>query len=212
MSKNVAKKANSSPKYKVTRRLMTTIWDTPKDTFSIRNTKPGQHGSSSGFRMSDYGVHLKEKQKLKAHYAKIKEYQMKTTFEQARKMKGNIAQNFISLLERKLYVVVYRLNFAPTIFAARQLVSHKHVLVNGKTVNIGSYLLKKGDKISLSDKAQNFKFCIDSITNSPRAVPEYLQLDKKNKEGTLISEEYDVSSVPFPFSLDMNLVVEFYSR
>jgi small subunit ribosomal protein S4 len=212
MSKNVAKKVKSSSKYKVTRRLMTTIWDTPKDTFSIRNTKPGQHGSSSGFRMSDYGVHLKEKQKLKAHYGKLREQHMKIAFEKAGKMKGNVAENFISLLERKLFVVVYRLNFAPTIFGARQLVSHKHILVNGKAVNIASYLLSKDDKISLSEKAQNFKFCVDNISNAVRPIPEYLQLDKKNKEGTLISEQLDVSAVPFPFALDMNLIVEFYSR
>ena len=214
MSNDVSTKNSRIPssKYKVSRRLMTNIWGHAKDAFEKRKTKPGQHGASSGFRVSDYGVHLKEKQKLKAHYGRIKEKQIRTMMKKAKKQKGNLANNFISLFERKLYVVVYRLNFAPTIFAARQLVSHKHVLVNGKVVNIATYTLSESDKITLSNQASNFSICKDSIKNLSRSIPSYLALDKNSKEGSVVSSNISLDDVPYPFELDMGLVVEFYSR
>lgn len=198
-------------KYKVCRRLMTSIWGNAKDPFNTRNTKPGQHGSSSFSRVSDYGLHLIEKQKIKAHYDRTTERQMKNAFKKAVKMKGNSEENFISLLERRLYVLVYRLGFVPTIFAARQFVSHKHITLNGKVVNVPSCLIKMNDKIGLTQSAKNIKLCSDSLSNDS-VIPEYLQFDKKNKEGRLTTENIGVADVPFPFKIDMGLVVEFYSK
>lgn len=212
MSSSSKKSRIPSSKYKVSRRLMTSIWGSPKDSFLKKNTRPGQHKSSPRMATSDWGMHLQEKQKLKAHYGRITETQLRNLFDRARKMKGNTAENFINLLERKLYIAVYRLNFAPSIFAARQLVSHKHVLVNGKVVNIATFELSEGDKISLTEKAKSFQFCTDAIKNTIRTVPGYLSLDTQKKEGVLVSSKFSLDQAPFPFELDMGLVVEFYSR
>jgi len=204
---NVAKS-----KYKVSRRLMTSIWGDAKDPVHRKNYRPGQHGATTRVRASSYGLHLKAKQTIKAHYGRIKEHQLKAVFTLAKKMKGNTADNFISLLERRLDMVVYRLNLAPTIFAARQLVSHKHVMVNKKIVNIASFRVKNGDTVSLTDKTHALTLVSDSLTNMIRKVPDYMKLDIHTKTGCFIHDPASISDVPFPFDTQMQLVVEHYSR
>lgn len=199
-------------KYKASRKLLTDIWGRAKDSLKKRNYKPGQHGKRMYVVLSDYGIHFKEKQKVKAHYGRVSEKQIKRYFNKAKNSKGNTATNFFSSLERRLDVVVYRANLALTIFGARQLVSHKHIRVNDKMVNIASYSLNPNDVISLSDKASRFNFISDSLDNKERIVPDYIELDKKNKKAKLLNLVEDPSEVPFPFKLDFNLVIEYYSR
>jgi small subunit ribosomal protein S4 len=200
-------------KYKVSRRLGVSIWGDTKDPFlSSRNYKPGQHGANSRTSFSYYARRLNAKQKIKAHYGRITETQLRNTFELAKKTHGNSADNFISLLERRLDVVVYRLNFTSTIFAARQLVSHKHITVNGRVVNIGSYRVKPGDVVGLTSKAQEIKFISDSIAALTRSVPGYLKLEAKNKTGIFVRTPENVAEVPIPFEVDTDLIVEHYSR
>jgi small subunit ribosomal protein S4 len=200
-------------KYKVSRRLGVSIWGDAKDPFgSNRNYKPGQHGANSRASFSYYGRRLNAKQKIKAHYGRITETQLKNIFDLAKKTHGNAANNFISLLERRLDMVVYRLNFAPTIFTARQLVSHKHITVNEKVVNIGSYRVKDGDVIGLATKAQSIKTISDAIETLARSVPSYLKLDAKHKTGIFIRSPESLAEVPIPFEVDTDLIVEHYSR
>jgi small subunit ribosomal protein S4 len=199
-------------KYKVSRRLSTSIWGNAKDAFHKRNYRPGQHGTTSRTRVSDYSKHLDEKQKLKSHYGRVNERQFESVFKVAAKMKGNTAENFIGLLERRLDMAIYRLNLAPTIFSARQLVSHKHIEVNNKIVNIPSFKLKNGDVISIKQQSKNIPLIIDSLKSMTRTVPGYLKLDSTRNAGTLISPPTSVSEVPLPFEIDMRLIVEYYSR
>jgi len=149
-------------KFKVSRRLGCSIWGNDKDPVIKRNYKPGQHSSATR-SYSDYGSHLMSKQKLKAHYGRISEKQFKNMFKLAFKKSGNTGENFVGLLESRLDVAVYRMGFAGSIFAARQLVSHKHVLVNGKKVNIPSYTLSENDVVSLCDKSKELPIVVHSI-------------------------------------------------
>ncbi len=200
-------------KYKVSRRLGVSIWGDAKDPFlSSRNYKPGQHGANARTSFSYYGRRLSAKQKIKAHYGRITETQLRNTFELAKKTHGNAADNFISLLERRLDVVVYRLNIAPTIFTARQLVSHKHITVNSKVVNIGSYRVKPGDIIGLTSKSQEMKCISDSLEMMARQIPGYLKMDAKNKIGVFVRTPENFAEVPIPFQVDTDLIIEHYSR
>ena len=199
-------------KYKVSRKLRSAVWDTPKDPYKKRNYGPGQHGSAKHAKSSDYGIHLKAKQLLRAHYGWISEKQFSNTFAKAAKMKGNTAINFVCLLERRLSTIVYRLNFAPTVFAARQLVSHKHIAVNGRTINIGSYLVKAGDVVSVRESSKEIPLITQSVAKVLRPVPDYLSLEPTALKGTLVKLPEDISSIPYPFVPDVNMVVEYYSR
>lgn len=135
-----------SSKYKASRRLGVSIWGNSKDPFNKKNYRPGQHGlNPTAGKPSDYGMHLHAKQRIKAHYGRINERQFRNLFTLAQKMKGNTGENFIGLLESRLDTIVYRMNFAASIFAARQLVTHGHILLNGKKVNIPSMRLKEGE-------------------------------------------------------------------
>ena len=199
-------------KYKLSRKLGTIIWDDSKDTFSKRNYKPGQHGPTNKTKLSDYGLHLQAKQRLKAHYGcgRITERQFHNLFLLARKKTGNTENNFIGLLESRLDVMVYRLNIAPTIGAARQLVRHAHIIVNGKKINIPSYRAKINDVIAVKDKAQNIPVILESIARK-RHLPDYLKFDAEKMEGAL-TRMPTVEEVPLPFEPRVNLLVEFYSK
>lgn len=198
-------------KYKVSRKLGVSIWGTSKDSFNTRNYKPGQHGQNTSTKLSDYGLHLKAKQRLKAYYGRINERQFRNTFTLAQKMKGNTGENFISLLERRLDSVIYRMNLAPTIFSARQIVSHKHITLNGKRVNIPSQRLKDGDIIQLHDNATQIPLIVESVSKKDRTVPDYLSFDESSFSGKFIRSPV-ITDVPYPFEPDVHLVVEFYSR
>jgi small subunit ribosomal protein S4 len=199
-------------KYKVSRRLGKSIWGNAKDPYNSRNSRPGQHGDSkTRGSLSVFGSHLREKQSLKAHYGRISEKQFKNTFAIASKMKGNTAENFAFLLESRLDMTVYRMKLAPTIFCARQMVSHGHILVNGKVVNIPSQKLKVGDTIELKSSSKEVEIYASSIQSQDRTVPEYLSLDLKTNSGKYVRRPV-ISDIPYPFEVNFGSVVEFYSR
>src|SRR5690606_9837821 len=128
-------------KYKIDRRMGENLWGRPKSPVNRRDYGPGQHGQSRRGKVSDYGIHLRAKQKLKGYYGNITEKAFSRVYEAAERLKGDTSENLIGLLERRLDAVVYRMKFVPTVFASRQFVNHGHVLVNGKRVNIASYLV-----------------------------------------------------------------------
>lgn len=198
-------------KYKVSRRLGKSIWGDAKDPFNTKNYRPGQHGPTGRVKTSDYGTHLQAKQLVKTHYGRITEKQFRNTFALASKMKGNTAENFATLLEQRIDMVVYRLNLAPSIFAARQLVSHKHIKLNGKKVNIASLRLKEGDSVELKDSSKEIIICAEAAKKIERSIPAYLTLDADKMCGTFIRSPL-ISDIPYPFQPDFNKIVEFYSR
>lgn len=200
-----------SAKYKASRRLGVSIWGDNKDPFNKRNYRPGQHGQTTIVKNSDYGLHLKAKQRIKAHYGRINERQFRNTFALAQKMKGNTGENFIALLESRLDAVVYRMNIAASIFAARQLVTHGHIRVNGKKVNIPSYRLKVGDVINLKDSSAQLPVIIESVQKMSRTVPDYMEFDSNSMTGKF-NRLPIISDVPYPFEPEVHFVVELYSR
>lgn len=198
-------------KYKASRRLGVTIWGDGKDPFNKRNYKPGQHGTNTMIKVSDYGLHLRAKQRLKSHYGRINEKQFRKFFKEAVRRKGNTGENFVALLESRLDTAVYRLTLAPSIFSARQLVSHGHVLVNGKRVNIPSYILKIGDEVELKASSKQLPVVLESLAKGERRVPDYYGFDNESAKGKFLRLPI-TSDVPYPFEPDVHLVVEFYSK
>ncbi|MCZ6765005.1 MAG: 30S ribosomal protein S4, partial [Alphaproteobacteria bacterium] len=142
-----------SAKYKIDRRLGVNLWGRPKSPFNRREDPPGEHGRRRR-RASDYGNQLMAKQKLKGYYGNIGEKQFRRYYKEASRRRGDTGENLIEILERRLDAVVYRMKFVPTVFASRQIVGHGHVRVNGKRVNIPSYMVKDGDVIELREKAR----------------------------------------------------------
>ena len=206
----MSKRTNA--KYKISRRLGVNLWGREKDPYERRNFFSGQHGPSMQRRMpTEFGKQLKAKQMLKGYYGNITEKQFRNTFKKALKQKGDNGENFIALLESRLDAVIYRMNFVPTVFAARQFVNHKHILVNGKAVNIPSYSVKEGDVIEIKEASKQIPMVIESTENPEREIPEYLQVDLKAKKGTYIRKPA-FSEVPYPVQMEVNLVIEFYSR
>lgn len=201
----------ANAKHKLGRKFSANLWGNAKDTFAKHNSRPGQHGSAPKGRISDYGLQLRAKQRLKFSYGRIPEKQFLNTFKAAEKLKGNTKENFIALLESRLDTVVYRANFAPTPFAGRQLVSHKHVLVNGEIVNIPSYRLKIGDIVQVREKSRGVAMIMESLQNLVRDVPPYLALDKEAFSIKLVSKPL-FEEVPYASNIEPHLVTEFYSR
>lgn len=197
-------------KYKIDRRLGVNLWGRAKSPFNTRNYGPGQHGKQRS-KLSDYGVQLRAKQMLRGYYGNIGEKQFRKIYQEALRRRGDTSENLIELLERRLDAVIYRLKFASTVFAARQLVNHGHVRVNGKRVDIPSYLLKDGDEISIGDKMKGNANLIAATELSERNVPEYIEADHKDMKGRFIRAP-KLEDVPYPVRMEPNLVVEFYSR
>ncbi len=197
-------------KHKIDRRLACNLWGRPKSPFNTRQTGPGMHGARRG-KLSDYGQQLVAKQKLKGYYGSIGEKQFRRYYKEADRMKGDTGQNLIGLLERRLDAVVYRAQLVPTVFAARQFVSHKHVTVNGKVINIPSYLLKEGDVIEVREKGKTLPMVIQATQSPEREVPEYLDADHKALKVTFLRTP-KLEDVPYPVQMEPNLIVEFYSR
>jgi len=204
MSKRIA------AKHKIDRRLGVNLWGRPKSPLNKRDYRPGQHGQGR-HKPSDYGIQLLAKQRLRGYYGNIGERQFRRYYREAMRRKGDNGENLIRLLEQRLDAVVYRMMFVPTVFAARQLVSHGHVLVNGKRVNIASYRVREGDEISLCEKAKKIPAVIQAAELTEREVPEYVSVDQKEKKGTLIRFP-SLDEVPYPVQMEPNLVIEFYSR
>jgi len=200
-----------SSKHKIDRRLGLNLWGRPKSPFNRRPYGPGQHGQARKRKLSDFGVQLAAKQKLKKYYGDITEKQFLKIYQEASRKRGDTSQILIELLERRLDAVVFRLKFAPTVFAARQLVSHGHVMVNGKVVDRKSYQVKDGDEISLLQNSQNIPMIIQTLSSNERDVPEYLQLEISKCLGKFIRGP-QLTDVPYPVQMEPNLVVEFYSR
>ena len=200
-----------SSKHKIDRRLGLNLWGRPKSPFNRRPYGPGQHGQARKRKLSDFGVQLAAKQKLKKYYGDITEKQFLKIYQEASRKSGDTSQILIELLERRLDAVVFRLKFAPTVFAARQLVNHGHVMVNGKVVDKKSYQVKDGDEISLQQESQNIPMIIQTLSSNERDVPEYLQLEISKCLGKFIRGP-QLTDVPYPVQMEPNLVVEFYSR
>jgi small subunit ribosomal protein S4 len=197
-------------KNKISRRLGVDLWGNGKIS-TKKNYPPGQHGPSGmNRRKTDYGVHLNAKQQLKGYYANIKEGQFRKIYAEAKRIKGDASENLIGLLESRLDTVVYRANFVASMFAARQFVNHKHVTVNGSSVNIPSYRLKIGDVVEIKTASKELLIVLESIQNKARDVPDYLEVDFKKKSVTIKSVP-GLSDVPYPVVMEPNLIVEFYS-
>ncbi len=197
-------------KHKLDRHLGVNLWGRPKSPINKREYRPGQHGQRRT-KPSDYGVQLLAKQKLRGYYGNVGERQFHRYYEEAMRRKGNNAEILIQLLERRLDTVVYRMKFVATVFAARQLVSHGHVTVNGKRVNIPSYQVRDGDVIELRAKAKQLATVLASVELAERDVPDYMTVDTKEMKGTFVRAP-QMSDVPYPVQMEPNLVIEFYSR
>src|ERR1700741_886487 len=198
------------PKYKINRRLAVNLWGRPKSPLNRREYGPGQHGARRK-KPSDFGTQLAAKQTLKGYYGNISEKQFRKLYDEAVRRRGDTSENLIELLERRLDAVVYRLKFAPTPFAARQIVNHGHVRVNGKRLNIASYQVKDGDQLELSEKARQTTLYLEASKSGERDVPDYVEVDHDRGRGKFIRAP-KLADVPYPVTMEPNLVVEFYSR
>ena len=205
----MTKRLNS--KHKVDRRLKVNLWGRPKSPFNTRAYPPGQHGQTKSSKPSDYGIQLQAKQKLKCYYGNMNERQFRNMYKRAIMKKGDTAENLIGLLERRLDAVIYRSKLSNTIFSSRQLINHGHVRVNGKKVNISSYQVKEEDTIEIRDKSKQLALIDIALANKEREVPEYLQLDEKNKKVKFVRIP-KFEEVPYPVTMEPNLVIEYYSR
>ena len=198
-------------KHKIDRRMGENIWGRPKSPVNKREYGPGQHGQRRKGKMSDFGIQLKAKQKLKGYYANISERQFSKVYEEASRMKGDTSENLIGLLERRLDAIVYRAKFVPTMFAARQFVSHGHVKVNGRRVTIPSMRIKAGDALELTDKSKELAVVLEAVQLAERDVPDYVEVDHKAMTAKLIRVPA-LTDVPYPVQMEPNYVVEYYSR
>ncbi len=201
----------NAAKYKIDRRLGENIWGRPKSPVNKREYGPGEHGQRRRSKLSDFGVQLRAKQKLKGYYGNISEKKFRRIYAEAMRMRGDTSQNLIGLLESRLDAIVYRAKFVPTVFAARQFINHGHVKVNGRRVNIASYRCKVGDVIEVQDKAKQMAMVLEASDLSERDVPDYIDVDH-NKMVATYSRVPEFADVPYPVMMEPNLVIEFYSR
>ena len=161
--------------------------------------------------MSDFGLQLRAKQKLKGHYGDLTEKQFRRIYAEAERQRGDTGEALIGLLERRLDAVVYRAKFVPTVFAARQFVNHGHVEVNGKRVNIPSYRVKEGDVISLRSKAKDMVLVLEAIQSAERDTPDYIDVDHSKMTATFVRTP-SLGDVPYAVMMEPNLVVEYYAK
>ena len=199
-----------SAKYKIDRRMGENIWGRPKSPINARSYGPGQHGQRRKSKVSDFGLQLRAKQKLKGYYGNLTEKQFSRTYAEAARRKGNTSENLIALLESRLDAIVYRAKFVPTPFAARQFVNHGHVLVNGKRVNIPSYRVKVGDVVQVREKSRNMALVLEALQLSERDTPDYVEVDAKAMTAKYLRMP-ELAEVPYPVKMEPNLVVEFYA-
>lgn len=179
---------------------------TEKCAIEKRNYPPGVHAETRG-KMMEYGIRLREKQKVRRIYG-LSEKQFKRFFSMAERKPGITGSNFLILLERRLDSMVYRLGFATSRAEARQLISHKHILVNGKCINIASYLVRAGDVISVKNKdIPTVKNALETVVR--RGLPSWIELDKENMKG-IIKQLPTREDITMP--IKEQLIVEYYSR
>jgi small subunit ribosomal protein S4 len=200
-----------SSKYKINRRFGLNLWGRPKSPVNVRDYGPGQHGQRRSRKPSDFGMQLIAKQKLKGYYANISERQFRRYYQEAIRRRGDTSEHLIDLLERRLDAVIYRMKFVPTVFAARQFVNHGHVTVNGRRVNIPSYLVKDGDVIEVREKSKQLPLVLAAAESPERDVPDYMEVDHAKMRGKFVRGP-KLADVPYPVQMEPNLVIEFYSR
>ncbi len=198
-------------KYKIDRRLGENIWGRPKSPVNRRSYGPGEHGQRRRGKLSDYGVQLRAKQKLKGYYGNINERHFRRLYEEANRLRGDTSENLISLLERRLDTIVFRAKFALTPFAARQFINHGHVRVNGRRANIPSMRLKVGDVVEVREKSRQIPPLLEAMQSPERDVPDYIAVDERKMTATL-TREPSLADVPYPVVMEPNLVIEYYSR
>ncbi len=205
----MTKRAES--KYKINRRLGVNLWGRPKSPVNKREYGPGQHGQRRKGKPTDFSIQLRAKQKLKGYYGNISEKQFRKYYEEAVRRRGDTSENLIELLERRLDAVIYRMKLAITPFAARQFVNHGHLLVNGRRLNIPSYLVRDNDVIEVKEKSKQLACVLDAAQSAERDVPEYVEIDHRAMKGRFVRAP-KLTDVPYPVSMEPNLVVEYYSR
>jgi small subunit ribosomal protein S4 len=198
-------------KYKLDRRMGQNIWGRPKSPVNRREYGPGQHGQRRKGKLSDYGVQLRAKQKLKGYYANISEKQFRGIYETAIRMKGDSGAHLIALLERRLDAVVYRAKLVPTIFAARQFINHGHIKVNGRRVNIPSFRCKVGDLVEVKESSKQMALVLEATGLAERDVPDYIEVDHTRMTAKFARVPL-ITDVPYPVQMEPHLVVEYYSR
>ncbi|MEE2968866.1 MAG: 30S ribosomal protein S4 [Pseudomonadota bacterium] len=198
-------------KYKINRRLGVNLWGRPKSPFNKRDYPPGEHGQNRRRKASDFGTQLQAKQKLKGYYGNITEKQFRRLYAEAVRRRGDTIENLIGILEQRLDAVIYRLKFVPTVFSARQFISHGHILVNGKRVTIPSFRVREGDVVEVRGKSREIPMVLEAMESPERDVPEYMEVDYGKMRGSLVRVP-QFAEVPYPVQMEPNLVVEFYSR
>jgi len=198
-------------KYKIDRRMGQNVWGRPKSPINHREYGPGQHGQRRKGKLSDYGVQLRAKQKLRGYYGNVTERQFRGIYAEARRLKGDTGAHMISLLERRLDALVYRAKFVPTVFAARQFISHGHISVNGRRVTVASYRLKLNDVVEVREKAKQLALVLEATGLAERDVPDYIEVDH-GKLTAKLTRIPTITEVPYPVQMEPHLVVEFYSR
>ena len=201
----------TSAKYKIDRRMGENIWGRAKSPVNRREYGPGQHGQRRKGKLSDFGLQLRAKQKLKGYYGDLTEKQFKRIFGEAARVKGDTGENLIGLLERRLDAVVYRAKFVATIFAARQFVNHGHVTVNGKKVNIASYRVNEGDVVEVREKSKQIAVVIEATQLTERDVPDYIEADHNKMKATFVRTP-GLGDVPYAVQMEPNLVIEYYAQ
>ena len=201
----------TSAKHKIDRRMGENIWGRPKSPVNRREYGPGQHGQRRKAKLSDFGLQLRAKQKLKGYYGDLTEKQFRRIFAEAERIKGDTGENLIGLLERRLDSVVYRAKFVATMFAARQFVNHGHITVNSRKVNIPSYRVKEGDLIEVRERSRQIAVLLEAVQLSERDVPEYITSDHSKMSATFVRIP-SFSDVPYPVIMEPNLVIEYYAQ
>jgi small subunit ribosomal protein S4 len=199
-----------SSKHKIDRRLGVNLWGRPKSPLNNREYGPGQHGQRRK-KPTDFGTQLMAKQKVKGYYGNLGEKQFRRLYAEAVRRRGDTGENLVGLLERRLDMVIYRMKFVPTVFAARQFVNHGHILVNGKRVNIPSYRVADGDEIQVKEASRELPLVLQSVQMSERDIPDYVEVDQNARKGKFVRAPL-LADVPYPVQMEPNLVVEFYSR
>jgi len=197
-------------KYKINRRLGVNLWGRPKSPVNVREYGPGQHGQRRR-KPSDFGLQLMAKQKLKGYYGNISEKQFRRYYAEAVRRKGDTSENLVGLLERRLDAVIYRMKFVPTVFASRQFINHGHIRVNGRRVNIPSYLVRDGDTIEVRESSRDLPLVLEAVDSTERDVPDYVSVDHNKMQGTFLRQPV-LADVPYPVQMEPHLVIEFYSR
>ena len=198
-------------KYKLDRRMGENVWGRPKSPVNRREYGPGQHGQRRKSKLSDYGVQLKAKQKLRGYYGNISEKQFRGIYQEARRQKGDTGAHMIGLLERRLDAIIFRAKFVPTVFAARQFISHGHIKVSGRRVTIPSFRVKVGDVIEVKEKSKQLALVLEAVALAEREVPDYIDVDA-SKLTAKLTRIPALTDVPYAVMMEPHLVVEYYSR